>query len=656
MRCAPVNGGHAGDRARRYWRMGYRPRVLAALATAVAAAGAIAGAPAALAAVQVEQAPGRVLIPVASGRATLVAGVALPGGGALLAGTVEHSGRVYVAKVTSTGALDPSFGSEGIATVDARLAFEQILVQGGDGHILLVGRESAKGLLAQPLEWGYRHLPLAAVRLKPDGSIDRGYGVNGTAEAGIQGGCQCDHVAAVGEDGTLTFAGQREIVVQDPGSNQARFRWALSRLTPAGTLDPGFGSGGIALVPGEEGVGLSLEAGPGGSLVAQGQERVTEKDPEGGIREGPKNLMTRVTSAGAVDPSYNGGKPFKLPVFTLSDSYGQVPEPVGASTASDGRTVVETIVPGNREPHNERALGAGLVGYDAAGKFDESFGNRGYLNFEESELRGSLVLRAQDGSILAVHQPGRARAYAREVFRRRNSAQELAEPRVAPAVLEAERITPAGAFDLAFARPPGRATAVVFGGGAEEVLPDIHNPFGEATRALGANTFLEDEGEGGSGVLALPLAGGSLLLAGTVWLAAIPEGARRPATSLRFALAFLSPSFTLDPAAGGAAKAPSVTLASPHRIARPYAFRVRIPFSVQSSGPGLARVELFAGRALVARRVVALPDGSRRRVVVQVPLSGRRFLHSHRRARLTATVAFRDLFGQTATASLGRAP
>ena len=65
-------------------------------------------APAPARAVPVETAPGRLLIPVAGGRASLDAGVALPEGGALLAGTVEGSGRVYVAKVTSTGALDPS--------------------------------------------------------------------------------------------------------------------------------------------------------------------------------------------------------------------------------------------------------------------------------------------------------------------------------------------------------------------------------------------------------------------------------------------------------------------------------------------------------------------------------------------------------------------
>lgn len=633
--------------------MGFRPRVLAAaLATALAAGGIAGSSATAGAALPVEQAPGRVLIPVASGRASLTAAVALAGGGALLAGAVEHSGRVYVAKVTSTGALDQSFGSEGIATVDAKLAFEQILVQ-GDGRIFLIGRESPKGLLAQPLEWGYRHLPLAAVRLNPDGSIDRGYGVGGTAEAGIQGGCQCERVAAVGDDGSLTLTGQRETVVQDPGNTQTTFHWAISRLTATGTLDRGFGTAGVALVPGEQGVGLSLEPGPGGSMVAQGQTQVREKDREGGFREGAANLMTRVTSAGAVDPSYNSGKPFKLPVFTLSDSYGDVPEPVEASTAPDGRTVMETVVPGNRDPHNERAIGAGLVGYDSAGKFDESFGNRGYLNFEETprELTGSLILRLQDGSILAVHQPGRAPKYAREVFRRRNSAQELAEPQLAPPVLDAERISPGGAFDLAFARPPGRGTAVVFGGGAEEALPDIHNPLGEATQPLGANTFLEGEGEGDAPMLALPLAGGSLLLAGTVWVAG-PGSARRPAVSSRFALAFLSPSFTLDPAAGGPARTPSVMLASPHPLARPYAFRVRIPFSVQSSGPGLARVELFAGRRLVARRVVGLLDSSRRRFVVQVPLSGRRFLHSQRHTRLTATVEFRDLLGQTASASL----
>ena len=73
---------------------------------------------------------------------------------------------------------------------------------------------------------------------------------------------------------------------------------------------------------------------------------------------------------------------------------------------------------------------------------------------------------------------------------------------------------------------------------------------------------------------------------------------------------------------------------------------------MRSSGPGLIRIELFAGKHLVARRVVATTDGARRPVLVQIPLSGRRYLHAHRRTQVRAVAVFRDLFGQEATSTL----
>ncbi len=610
------------------------PRALAALAAALTLA--IAAQPAA-AMPEPEAAPGRVLLPVAGGRAHLVTGVALPGGGALLSGAVEGSGTVYLAEVGPGGALEESFGSGGVAAIPARLAFEQVLVA-PDGHILLVGMQSARGHFAE-LRRDEPHGWLVAVRLNPDGSLDRTYGTDGTARTTLEGGCFCHRIALERPGGGLVLTGQRPVTIRHRWGTQRTSAWALVALTPGGALDPSFGSRGVAVVPGEAGAGLSLEAGPDGSLIAQGQTEVREKAPGGGFEEGPANLMTRLTSTGAPDPSYAAGKPFKLPVFSLDDSYGQTPVPLAASTGPDGRVLVETIVPGNHG-RSERSLGFGLVAYDPSGRLDTSFGSGGWLNFEEGrEPTGSLLLREQDGSILAIH--GRAQPPA--------TTGGLAEPPTGSSVLEAEQITPAGAFDPAFAPPPGAAATIAFGGGAGEALPDIHDPVAEVTQALVENSFLESQSE----ALALQLSGGSLLLAGTVTLA---TPGRHGAEAQRFALAFLTPSFALDGAAGGPARPPSVTLGSARPVARPYVYRVRVPFSVKSSGPGLARIELFAGRRLIARRTVALMDGTRRRFLVQVPLNGRRYLHRHRRARVRAVLTFRDLFGQQASATLPSGP
>lgn len=580
------------------------------------------------AALRVETAPGRVLIPVANGRAQLSAAVPLPGGGALLAGVVEHSGLVYLAKVTATGAVDPSFGSEGIAAVDAQLAFEQLIVEPG-GRILLIGRHSPKGLLG-PLPWGERHLPLVAVRLNADGAVDTAYGDAGTAVAGIEGGCQCQNVAVLGADGTLTLTGQQEARVSHPWGTEATYRWALARLTPAGALDPSFGTKGIALVPGEEGVGLSLEAGLGSSLIAQGQARVRERNQAGGVSEGPEHLMTRITASGAVDPGYGGGKPFELPVYSLSDSPGP-PYPLPAVAGPDGRVAVETFpVPANSGRPGKN-LGIGLVGYSATGALDKTFGYGGTLNLEEArEPLGSQLVAEPDGSILAVH--------------RRGSTKRTDNVQAVPGVIEFERVTRSGLLDGTLA-PPGKAVSIPFGGGTGEPLPNSLYTYPEVTLTLTQNSFLGTD----SSPRAVRLSDGDVLLAGNVELATPRPPARR--TTDTWALALLTPGLALDPAAGAPARTPLVEVSAPPQGAKRDAAQRRMLVDVDSTAPGLALVTVRAGRRSLASRLVAILGAGR--TTVQVPLTRRagRYLAAHTRGRFYVSVAFRDLLEQPASAS-----
>ena len=236
----------------------------------------------------------------------------------MLAGHVEHSGRVYLAKVSETGTLEQAFGTGGLATINAELALEQMLIR-PDGRIVLVGVHSKVGELPT-LFWGERHGSLVAMELNPDGSIDQSYGTDGTAQSTLEGGCECHTIALEQEDGALVLTGQRELITHKYGTSQETHSWALARLTSSGVLDPGFGLDGVATVPGEHGVGLSIAPSQNGTIVAQGQTLVTAKDGS----DGPKNLMTRLTPDGGPDRSYAGGTPFQLPVFS-DDSYGVVP-------------------------------------------------------------------------------------------------------------------------------------------------------------------------------------------------------------------------------------------------------------------------------------------------------------------------------------------
>jgi uncharacterized delta-60 repeat protein len=576
----------------------------------------------------VEAAPGRIIFPVANGRARLSSAIALPTGGALLVGQIEGSGRVYVAKVSESGTLDSAFGSDGIASIDADLSFEQILLQ-PDGHMLLVGMHSRRGHFAE-LSWGEPHGSLVAVGLNPDGSIDRGFGVDGTAQTTLEGGCSCRRIALEQEDGSLVFTGQRRATVHAHGQTRESYGWALARLTATGRLDPSFGIGGVALIAGENGVGLSIAPSENDTIVAQGQTQVTDKDGS----YGPENMMTRVSADGALDSTYGGGTPFELPVFSIDDSYGQTPEPLESVSEPDGRVVIETApIPAN--PGQPKAgFGVGLIGYDAAGRIDSSFGYEGHLDLEEGrEPSGSALLAAPDGEIIAVH--------------RRGSTQPSENPQSVPGIVEFERVTDVGRLDETFAEPPGFAVEIPFGGGLGEPGPLSPSTYPETRIALDQNTFLGQR----SSAITLPMPDGSYLLAGNVSLT-VPAGPRAPeVTTTRFALAALTPSLALEPAFGRPARTANVSLRVPAQTLSDDLSHRRVLVEVAGSAVGLAEIRLFSHGHPLAHKLVALLSTGRIRVPVPLSGSPRRYLLAHRPSQLRATVTLRDLFADNAQGS-----
>jgi hypothetical protein len=331
-----------------------------------------------------------------------------------------------------------------------------------------------------------------------------------------------------------------------------------------------------------------------------------------------------------VDPGYGGGKPFALPVYSLSDSPGP-PYPLPAVAGANGRVAVETFpVPAN-PGRPKKDYGIGLVGYGDSGELDKTFGYSGILNFQEArEPLGSQLVAEPDGSILAVH--------------RRGSTRPSDNVRAVPGVIAFERVTPAGLLDGALA-PPGKAVAVPFGGGTGEPLPNSLYTYPEVSFTLAQNSFLGTD----TSPQAVRLSGGEVMLAGNVELATPGPPAAR--STDRWALALLTPGPALDPAAGAPAHRPLLGAFAPSQSAARDGARGRLLVGLDSTSPGLALVSVRAGRRVLASRLVALLAGGR--TAVQVPFSrgARRYLAAHGRAPLHAVVAFRDLLAQPASAS-----
>ena len=196
----------------------------------------------------------------------VVAGYAGPGNP-----TDSNPQSFLVARYTANGSLDSSFGSGGIVTTQVAALAHQgasaALVQPSDGKIVAVG--SARSNTSVTNDWGL-------VRYNPDGSLDTSFGSGGIVTTAFGTALAAASAAAIGSDGNIVVAGS--------GSGSFAVGRYLAQATTingvtyaAGTLDPTFGSNGIAttsvgVAGSDQGAGVAIQ--PDGKIVVVGWAQV----------------------------------------------------------------------------------------------------------------------------------------------------------------------------------------------------------------------------------------------------------------------------------------------------------------------------------------------------------------------------------------------
>jgi uncharacterized delta-60 repeat protein len=237
----------------------------------------------------------------AIGRVTAV--VVAPNGKILLGGfSGPEGGNIQVARLNANGAFDTTFGTAGIAAVDfGGTEFGEAIARQADGRILVVGRSSVAGAVVARLRAtgvldpdfggdGRVTLPggggvnavlvqpdrniviagnasgsatMTVTRLKPDGSLDTGFGSGGTTTVAFGSLANPLGGAARQPDGKIVIAGY----TQD-GEDVA-----VARLNANGSLDATFGAGGKATVDfGAATFGSAVALAPNGRIVVAGQK------------------------------------------------------------------------------------------------------------------------------------------------------------------------------------------------------------------------------------------------------------------------------------------------------------------------------------------------------------------------------------------------
>jgi uncharacterized delta-60 repeat protein len=292
----------------------------AALVASVLAAGLALAGSAQAAPGRPALAPGRVVFPVDGGvtsanadggRATQV--VSLPDGGAVLIGGGAPARKgFYAAELTPTGALDPSFGSRGIArlTVGSHLTPVELLRQ-DDGKLVVV---ASTGPAKQ----------LVVLRINADGGLDQTFGSGGVATSPIAAACDACTPAALAPDGDIVLTGEN----LDPGGSPSP-TWALTRLTPSGALDQTFGHVGIETIPGTDSGGYDVAVLADDDIITLGLTNLS-------AGKASIAMLTRVTPMGLSEPDFDGGVPAELPPGSGASAIYVYPDEsvlVGGTTA-----------------------------------------------------------------------------------------------------------------------------------------------------------------------------------------------------------------------------------------------------------------------------------------------------------------------------------
>lgn len=291
---------------------------------------------------------GRVTVSFGSYHDDEVNAIAFGSGNVLLAGSSTASGTdrdFAVARFTSSGALDPSYGSGGVATADVadRDSSGQAVTIQADGRIIVAGNANN----------GEDNL-FALGRYNADGSLDDTFGTGGKVRMAVGTRGSGINAVATQTDGNIVAAG-----FSYNGTNND---FAVARYTTNGALDTSFGGTGIVSTPvnsdSEEASALTLQ--PDGKIILAGNTTVSGYSHFG---------LARYNTNGTLDTSFGTlGK-----VTTTVSSVGG-DAALAVRLQRDGK-----IVAAGYAAVSASDVDFAVVRYNTNGARDFSFGNLGIV-------------------------------------------------------------------------------------------------------------------------------------------------------------------------------------------------------------------------------------------------------------------------------------
>jgi uncharacterized delta-60 repeat protein len=292
-------------------------------------------------------------------------------------------GDFQLVRYTPGGVLDTSFGSGGyvITSIGSDSSVVNDLAVQSDGKIVAAGKTYE--IYYDGFTFVIRALTFALARYNSDGSLDTGFGVNGTVSTDLAAGASDEaNALALQADGKIVAAGYARSV-----SNGLDF--ALARYNADGTLDSTFGSGGTVTTH------LNSGSEKGRDVAVQGDGKILVAG-FAGSGTGIDFALVRYNTDGSLDAAFgtNGW------VSTDFDNHTDFGHAVGIQ--SDGKIVLagNASVTINSHGSRVRRFVVGLVRYNTNGQLDSTFGSSGKV---ETKIGNSYAY----ASDLAIQQDGK---------------------------------------------------------------------------------------------------------------------------------------------------------------------------------------------------------------------------------------------------------
>ncbi|MBX3618588.1 MAG: hypothetical protein KF891_01150 [Rhizobacter sp.] len=287
---------------------------------------------------------GKVVTPVGTTSDEAYAVALQPDGKILVAGgSAQGASGIDFAllRYTAAGALDTTFGNGGKVTTafgnDTDRAYA-IVVQ-SDGKIV-VGGSSTQAVTGPDF---------ALARYTTTGALDTTFGNGGKVVTALKSGNVGEHVYALA---LQTIANVEHIVAVGGEGN-----FVAARYTPAGTLDPSFGTGGkvVDMFTAIIGAARGMVITPANEIVLAGMI-------------GNHHALARLTETGVLDGGFGVG--------------GRVVTPINATNADGAQGLVrqadgKLVTGGWTYTGNSTSADFVTLRYSAAGVLDADWGNNG---------------------------------------------------------------------------------------------------------------------------------------------------------------------------------------------------------------------------------------------------------------------------------------